>query len=94
MRLPKSFWSSQRFVHELPVYEMEEDIDSFRCFLALVNDLTNNQAGVQYDIITSERPLTALSQLGKGSWWPSPADVLPEMEQHDVRSNYDSVFVF
>ena len=93
VRMPKGFWSSQRFIHELPPHETEEAITSFQCFPALVNDLTENQAGVEYDIVTCERPLTTLSRLGKGSWWPSPTDVLPEMEQYEVRSNYDSVFV-
>ncbi len=94
VRLPKGFCSAQRFVHELPPHEMEEAIDSFRCFPALVNDLTDHRAGVEHDIVTSERALTTLSRLKKGSWWPSPTDVQAEMAQHDVCSSYDSVFVF
>ena len=59
-----------------------------------MNDLTDNRSEVEYDIVTCERPLRTLSQLEKGSWWPSPTDLLPELEQHDVRTNYDSVFVY
>ena len=52
VRLPKGFWSSQRFVHELPPTEIEEAVDSFRCFPALVNDLTDNRTGAEQDIVT------------------------------------------
>lgn len=94
VRLPKDFGFSKRFVHELSSHEIEEGVASFRCFPALVNDLPDHQAGIEYDIVTTGRPLTTLSPLGEGSWWPSPTDVQPEMERQRVRSDYDSVFVY
>ena len=57
VRVPQSFVFSRRFVHELPPHEIEEAKDSFRCFPALVTNLTDNQAGVKYDISGSGRPI-------------------------------------
>ena len=94
VRVPKGFGFSRQFVHELPPHEIAGAVDSFRCFPALVNDLTNNQAEIEHDIVTCQRTLSTLSRLGKGTWWPSPTDTQPEMDQYDVRSRYDSVFVF
>ena len=94
VRVPEGFGFSRHFVHELPSHEVAEAVNSFRCFPALVSDLTDNQAGVEYNIVTCERTLSTLTRLGKGTWWPSPTDTQAEMDQYDVRSRYDSVFVF
>ena len=94
VRLPKPFGFSQRFVHEMPPAEIKDAVDSFRHFPALVNDLTHNEAGVEYNIITCERTLSTLSSMENGCWWPSPTDVQPELLQQMGNTRYHSVFVF
>ncbi len=93
VRLPRGFGFSRRFAHELPPGEAAEAVGSFRCFPALVSDLTGGRAGVAHEVCTSTRPLTTLSRLGRGTWWPSPTDTRAEMERCGVRARYDSVFV-
>ncbi len=94
VRVPTRLGFSKQFVHELPRLEVEEAVESFHGFPALVSDLTHGQAGVEKDIVIIERALSTLTELGKGTWWPSPTDTRMEMELHEVKTKYDSVFVF
>ena len=94
VRPPKAFGLSERFVHELPPAEIEDAVQSFRCFPSLVSDLTDDGAGIEYEVIQSDRTLSTLSALGNGCWWPSPTDVQPELHRHMATARYHSVFVF
>ena len=94
VRLPKTFGFAIRFVHELPSAEIEDAVQSFRCFPSLVSDLTNNGAGIEYEVIQSDRTLSTLSAMGKGCWWPSPTDVQLELHRNMATTEYHSVFVF
>ena len=94
VRVQKRFGIARRFVHELPPSEIEEAVDSFRSFPALVDNLTDKTARVEYDIVTSERTLSTLTPLGRGAWWPSPNDTARELETCEVVAKYNSVFVF
>ena len=94
VRVPTELGFASRFVHELPSVEIEEAVESFQEFPALVSDLTDGQAGVEINVVTCERTLSTLTQLGKGTWWPSPTDTRTEMELNEVGTKHDSVFVF
>ncbi len=75
VRLPRRFFGGRRFVHELSDEEVGDAVASFRCFPGLVEDLTDGAAGIQYDIIHCDRPLTSLT--GDRDWWPTPYDIRP-----------------
>lgn len=94
VRLPRGFGFARRFVHEMPYFEVKKAVESFDAFPALVSELTDGQARIEYQIVTIERSLSTITPLGKGTWWPSPTDVRMEMQFHEVKSKYDSVFVF
>lgn len=92
VRLPGTLGFSKRFVHEMPAAEMEEALGAFRAFPALVSDLTEGMAGIEYEIVKSERTLSTLTVLKEQLWWPSPDDTEPELE-HLSDGEYDSIFV-
>ncbi|HEV3410736.1 MAG TPA: hypothetical protein VG095_10610, partial [Chthoniobacterales bacterium] len=86
-------WRRKRFIHQLAEEEMEQAKDSFRHFPPLVAELTNGRTAVEYAIIHVERPLTSLSVLGLGGYWPGPADTREELDRY-AASGVESVFVF
>ena len=94
VRPPRTFGFSKRFVHALPAAEIEDAVQSFRCFPSLVSDLTDHGAGIEYEIIQTNRTLSTLSVMGEGCWWPSPTDVQLELHRHMATAKYHSVFVF
>lgn len=93
VRWPHRFLGSRRFAHELPLDEVEEAIASFRCFPALVEELTRGEAGIGYDIVHCDEALGSLTKVGEEGWWPSPQDTRPELERYVSPDKYDSVFV-
>lgn len=94
VRVPGRFGFSKRFAHTLPEEEIAAAVDSFRCFPSLVRDLTDQAAGVEYEILRSERPLSTLSALPHGTWWPAPTDTAPEWRRPVAEGGYHSLFVF
>ena len=85
---------SERFIHELPSEEIKDAVESFRNFPLLVEDLTDQKAGIKYDIVYSQRALSTLTKSGDDLWWPSPEDTKPELEQYLLKEKYHSVFIF
>ncbi len=84
----------KRFVHELPDEEVNNAVDSFKSFPALVSDVTEQQAGIDFEVIHSKRPLSSLTKIGKDCWWPSPVDVAEELNDFSKPGKHHSIFVF
>lgn len=85
--------SPQRFIHSLTDPEVHAAVSSFQQFPALVEELTARKAGVRYGIHRVERSLTSLTEMGRGMYWPSPADTREEIDRLAVVGSYDSIFV-
>ncbi len=93
VRWPGAADPAKRFICEMPPGEIHDGVESFKRLPALVSELTNQAAGIEYDIIESARPLSALSSWRSGCWWPSPDDTRIELDRHVVPASYDSIFI-
>jgi hypothetical protein len=85
--------SPQRFIHSLTDPEVRAAVSSFQQFPGLVEELTARKAGVRYGIHRVERSLTSLTEMGRGMYWPSPADTREEIDRLAAVGSYDSIFV-
>jgi len=79
------------FKYSMRPPEMEKALWSFRQFPRLASECSGGMARVCYDIELARRPLTSLTPAGGPVYWPSPADVRPELARR--AGAYDSVFV-
>ncbi len=79
------------FKYSLRPAETEKALWSFRQFPALASECSGGMARIRYDIEFAGRPLTSLTPAGGPAYWPSPADVRPELARR--AGAYDSVFV-
>jgi hypothetical protein len=86
-------WFPQRFRHGLPDDEVQDAIDSFEQFPALVEEFTAGRAGIEYQINRVERCLTSLTSMGKELYWPSPDDTREEIDRIVLPGSYDSLFI-
>ena len=84
---------SQPFVHTLSDAEVEDAVGSFRQFPLLVKELTHGLVKIEFEIVSAERKLTTLTQMGPEQYWPSPDDTRPELDTLAPAGRYDSVFV-
>jgi hypothetical protein len=86
---------SQRktFVHTLSGAEVEDAVDSFRHFPILVKELTHGLVTMESEIVSAERSLSTLTEMGPDQYWPSPDDTRLELDRLAPRGRYDSVFV-
>jgi hypothetical protein len=84
---------SQPFVHTLSDAEVGDAVGSFRQFPLLVNELTHGLVKIEFEIVSAERKLTTLTQMGPEQYWPSPDDTRPELDSLAPAGRYDSVFV-
>lgn len=72
--------------------ELGPGVFNFRNFPSLANMGSDGECLVLSDVVYVDRPITTLTQRGKDSCWPSPADTRPEMDSL-VSQGYDSVMV-
>lgn len=93
VRIPRRFFGSQHFRHELSEQEIRDAVASFRRFPNLVAELSEQKAGIEFEIVESNRILSSLSTWQKGFWWPSPNDTQIELDQYVSAGDYHSVFV-
>jgi len=91
--IPKNHIFRNRFVHELSSKEINDAIKSFESFPGLVANLTEEEAGINWEIVHCERALTSLTKMGDGFWWPSPTNTAAELKQYLLDGTYHSVFV-
>src|SRR5258708_23416353 len=84
---------SKRFVHALSEPEIRDAVVSFAQFPTLLEELTSGRAGIEYQIHSIERPLTSVTQIGQGMFWPSPDDTREEIDRLAPAGSYDSIFV-
>jgi hypothetical protein len=84
----------KRFAYTLTEREIEDAIESFQRFPWLVEELTSERAGIEFQIIRADRSLTSVTLLGQETYWPSPDDTRPEIERFAPPGSYDSIFVF
>jgi hypothetical protein len=85
--------SGQRFIHSLTDAEVQDGVRSFQNFLSLVEDLTSRKVTVRYEIERIERPLSNLTQMSEGTYWPSPSDTREEIDRLAAPGSYESIFV-
>ena len=83
----------QRFAHALTELEIRDAIESFRRFPWLVEELTSERAGIEFQINRIDRSLNSLTQLGQDTYWPSPDDTRAEIDRFAPPGAYDSLFV-
>src|ERR1700751_1226655 len=83
----------KRFAYTLTGLEIEDAIESFQRFPWLVEELTSERAGIEFQIIRIDRPLTSVTLLGQESYWPCPDDTRAEIERFAPPGSYDSIFV-
>jgi hypothetical protein len=83
----------KRFAYALAEPEIQDAIESFRRFPWLVEELTSERAGIEYQIIRIDRSLTAVTPLGQETYWPSPDDTRPEIDRLAPLGRYHSIFV-
>ncbi|MBA3963605.1 MAG: hypothetical protein H0X40_17135 [Chthoniobacterales bacterium] len=67
---------------------------SFGHLPALVSDLTFGRATVEIEIVTADRTLDSLTLEDGETYWPSPDDTRPEIDELTRLGSYDSIFVF
>src|SRR5580693_6726906 len=84
---------SQPFVHTLSDAEVEDAVGSFRQFPLLVKELTHGLVKIEFEIVSAERKLTTLTQMGPEQYWPSPDDSRPELDTLAPAGRYDAVFL-
>ena len=85
---------SKRFAYDLSEAEVQDGVESFEEFPALVAELTSGRAGIDYQIKRVERCLTSLTPMGQKMYWPSPTDTREEIDRFVLPGSYDSIFVF
>jgi hypothetical protein len=83
----------KRFAYALTEQEIQEAIESFQRFPWLVEELTSASAGIEFQIIRIDSPLTSVTPLGQETYWPSPDDTRAEIEQFAPAGRCDSIFV-
>jgi hypothetical protein len=83
----------KRFAYALAEPEIQDAIESFRRFPWLVEELTSERAGIEYQIIRIDRSLTAVTPLGQETYWPSPDDTRPEIDRFAPLGRYHSIFI-
>jgi hypothetical protein len=91
IRAPLRSW--QRFTHSLTNTEVSDGVSSFQQYPLLVEELTSRRAGVRYNLRRVERPLTSLTHLSEGMYWPSPEDVREEIDRFAAPGSFESIFV-
>lgn len=59
-----------------------------------VATLTQGRVEVETSVLVSNRPLTHVTAVGKGNYWPSPSDMAVELQDVTDPGDYDGVFVY
>ena len=83
-----------RFHHVASDHEIADALDSFTGFPALVSELTNGRAGIEYEIVRPDHALTSLSCESPSRFWPSPDDIRSDLDEFAPSGKYHSLFVF
>lgn len=84
---------AEGYAHALAADAVADGVRSFERFPALAAELSGGEARVSYDVVRASRTLRTLTDMGDGRWWPSPADVAPELREWAPPGRYDSVLV-
>jgi hypothetical protein len=82
-----------RFAHRLGAAEIDHALASFRRLPALVNELSEGEAALAFEVVTAGRTLDSLTGMGDEVYWPSPDDTRPGLTRHSPPGANDSVFV-
>jgi hypothetical protein len=93
VRLGHQSNNPRHFAHVLPENEVQDGIRSYEQFPALVESLASGRARVLYEIHRIQRPLTSLTLIDNGMYWPSPTDTQPEIDRLAALGTCDSIFV-
>jgi hypothetical protein len=83
----------KRFAYALTEQEIQDAIESFQRFPWLVEELTSERAGIEFQINRIDRSLTSVTVLGREAYWPSPDDTRAEIERLAPPGSFDSIFV-
>lgn len=95
VRYPDPVHGPAHFSHELSQAEIDDAVESFGQFPALVAELTDGAAGVSHEIVRVEEKLATLTPDGDGpTFWPSPDDTRRETARYAPAGAFDSLFVF
>jgi hypothetical protein len=81
------------FEYSLTEHELCDALNSFEQFPSLVVRLTSGKATIEPDIQIVTRQLESLTEMSKGSYWPSPDDTRQEIDGLAPAGRYDSIFV-
>ncbi len=73
--------------------ELAAALESFEAMPALVREYSEGEAAMVCDRVLDAGPITSLTAMGAGSFWPSPADTRAALDHHAPVGRYDSVFV-
>jgi hypothetical protein len=94
VRLPRRWIRRKRFANELSEDELRDALNSFRAFPSLVEELSNGEATVTYQIEIIEKALPSVTAVDQNSFWLSPDDTRTELDALAPAGRYDSIFVF
>jgi hypothetical protein len=83
----------KHLVANLPRAEKLKATQSFRQYASLGNELSNNEAIIQYDIIHISTPIRSVTSLGESGYWVSPTDIEADLDTYAPQGKYDSILV-
>ncbi|MBS1807971.1 MAG: hypothetical protein JST84_07250 [Acidobacteria bacterium] len=93
VRLSGSWWRRRTFQHQLSPAEIQDALNSFQYFPALAQECSQGQINLITTVTPIERPLSTLTAMGEGMYWPSPNDTRQELDKLVMTGTFDSVFV-
>ncbi len=93
VRFGGNWFSGHTFRSQLSAREISDALESFNSFPALAHECSNSEVTVTTTFARSPHPLTSLTEMGDGLYWPSPTDTKSALDKFVPPGSFDSVFV-
>jgi hypothetical protein len=93
VQLPGSWFARQSFQSQLAPRDIRDALHSFEAFPALARACSQGEVDVALTVARIERPLTSVTEMGAGMYWPSPTDTREELDELAPPGAFDSIFV-
>ena len=93
VRFGGHWFSRHTFKSQLTAREISDALESFAHFPALAHECSQGEVCITTTIAHSPHPLTSLTEMGDGLYWPSPTDTKRDLDEFAPPGSFDSVFV-
>ncbi len=93
VRFGGHWFSRHTFRSQLSAREISDALESFNSFPALAQECSHGEVTVTITFAHSRDPLTSVTEMGEGMYWPAPTDTKLTLDEFAPSGSFDSVFV-